>query len=322
VLRLLQITDGGSVSAIDSSGISGAGSAVAVHGDLAFVGYRDGTGDHRIDAYRWSAGGGLTRLGGYNLGGSIPGIPALAVYGDALYAAVDDAGGFVLDVSDPASPSVAEAISTGGSVQDLTVRNGVLFIGSDYQGGSGTPNFSSYALTDPHAPALLDSMSSWSGHKDTDGDGLLDSASASSSGDLQIERLAVNDSYAYLIGDQSYGLVILDISDPSRLLYQTHMPSPVGGTARPTPLDVALLGESVVYSDWDEETSTDRGGHHVFRGIEVPEDPGQARRYQYEYYLGSVTDSQTAEYRSHADGRFFYQLHYPGGGLKFYPLKQ
>lgn len=323
-VRLLQISDGGTVSHIDSGAEIGAGSAVAMHGDLAFVGYQDSSGAYRIDTYRWSASSGLTRLGGYNLGGSIPGIRALAVFGDALYAALDDAGAFVLDVSDPASLSLIEAISTGGSVQDLAVRNGVLFIGSGYiGGGSGIPNFSSYDLSDPHAPALLDSMSYWSGHEDTDGDGLLDSASASSSGDLQVKRLAVNDTYAYLTGDQNYGLVILNISDASRLRYQTHMPSPEGDTARPIPLDAALAGESVIFSDWDEENyTTHTGGHHVFRGIEVPEDPGQARRYQYEYYLGSVTDGQTAEYRSYADGRFFYQLHYFGGGLKFYPLAQ
>jgi hypothetical protein len=320
LLQVLEIGDGGSVTAGPGSSRAGTATSLAVHGELAFAGYQDSGGDVHLEVYRWSPST-VSGIGRYTLGGSVPVIHDLAVYGDAAYAAVAEAGIFVFDVSDPAHPALNEVLDTGAAPKGLAVRNGTLFAASDYYNGSG--NFSTYGLSEPLEPQLLAKIDSWSGTRDTDGDGVLDSAGESSD-TLRIARLAVNDDYAYLTGDQRYGLIVFDVSDPSLPAYVTHMPTARGSVARPIPLDVTLIGESVIYSDWDEENGSDpadhRGGHHVFRGLDMPRDPDQALRYQYEYYLGGLSDSRSPEYATYADGRFFYRLH--GDGLKFYPLEQ
>jgi len=226
---------------------------VAVAGDLAFVTFNeDSLTSTQLAVFDVSDPAYPVELGRTTEGLGTTG--AVTVVGSYVYVG-RNLFFWVVDVSEPSSPHVANTVPTGGIAYDAVVSGGLLFAAE--AGNSGTGALSILDVADPETPAsvggtplghtpvaiAVDSGFAYAAER---GDGLeildvSDPGAPQSVGSLDTPGyaldVAVRNGYAY-VADKDTGLLIVDVSDPVQPWIAGTV-SPPGGVGQAVLVDIS-----------------------------------------------------------------------------------
>lgn len=125
-LLVLDVSQSDDVRALARVPMTERSRVMAVSADLVFVGLADGT----LQILRWQDGV-MSFIGRYQTPSAINHI---VVDQTTLYLANNTAGVTMLDISDPANPTLIEQIDVSGSVQSVAIDETHLYIGAGHQG--------------------------------------------------------------------------------------------------------------------------------------------------------------------------------------------
>ncbi|WP_413162054.1 cadherin domain-containing protein [Capilliphycus salinus ALCB114379] len=157
------------------------------------------------------AGQGIRALGSFYQDGSAQ---AVSIVGNLAYIANDREGLQILDISNPASPTLRGSIDTPGRAKDIAVAGNFAYIADD------NGSLQVIDISNPATPTIV--------------------ANAPTGGEAN--GVAVAGNFAY-VSDNNGGLQIIDITDPTR-------PAPRGQIATPgRAWDVAVAGNFAYVAD-------------------------------------------------------------------------